>query len=307
MTVQKLKELIKNQTVSDDFLILLCSQNHFLANQYVEAIANIKNARIIPIESIYEPKQSALSLVMDFENNLNVLVAETFDERAENYGQFTNTIVICDKIDKKLEAAVADYLVKIPPLEDWCIKDCIKMLCPKLNQESVDWLYYTTLGDIYRITNEIDKLTLFDSAEHQVLLNELRCDPNTDLYVLGDSFALPRAIAQRNKANLLDFLEHIKTYRFDEKTGGVQGIVTNTLTKYIIAAYTFLPSNVNLEAEGLRSQSYYIKKELNGISKDYLLKAIEFLSGINQRLVTGQLDLSDDKFIEYVICHLMGL
>lgn len=307
MTIQELKTQIENKTLSDDFLILVCEQNHFLADQYVEAIANFRNCDIIPIESIYEPKLSTLSVVIDFETNLNVLRVDVFEERAANYGQFTSTIVICDKVDKKLEATLADYIVKIPPIEDWCIKDYVKMLCPKVNSESVDWLFSVTHGDIYRIVNEVDKLTIFDKDEHQAILNALRFDPCTDLFEAPDSFTLAKIIAQRNKAGLLEFLRHIKSYKFDNKNGGVQGIVTNILTKYVIASYIFTQSGVSLKDTGLGGQAYHVRDELKGISIPYVQKAIEFLSNVNLRLVSGQLDLPDDKFIEYIICHLMSL
>ena len=53
------------------------------------------------IESIFE-HQSALSLVFDFTEYVNVLKTETFSEFIEDYSELSDTIVVCNKVDKKI-------------------------------------------------------------------------------------------------------------------------------------------------------------------------------------------------------------
>lgn len=302
MTLQQLKNQIENNILSDDLLILVCEENHFIAQQYVEAICKYKGCDIIKINSIYEPLTSSLSLVIDYENNLNVLVTETFEERAEDYTQFSNTIVICEKIDKKLEPFLKDFIVKIPKLEDWCIKDYVKTLCPKLDQESIDWLYTMTRGDIYRILNEVDKLTLFSQDEQALVLNALRYDPNTDLYTLKDIFTFASILTQRNKVAILDYLKHSKVCTFDPIA--VVSLVLQKMRAYIYK----MPDckNLNLKELGLAGQAYYAELDLRGTPQAKLLPMIDFLSKIDLRLKSSELDMSSEELLDYVICHLFS-
>ena len=55
---------------------------------------------------------------------LSVLRVEVFDEFAE-YKDIKNVIVICDKLDKKIEKVVADFVLTMPKLVDWQVVDYI--------------------------------------------------------------------------------------------------------------------------------------------------------------------------------------
>lgn len=303
MTAAELKEKIENESLSNDFLILLCSENHFVADQYVEAIAKNAGLTLRKINSIYEPSTSALSLVIDYESSLNVLVVDTFEEFAQDYSKFLNTVVICDKIDKKIEPNVKDFVVKIPALEDWCIQDYIKLICPKFDDESALWLYKGAAGNIYRIINELDKITLFDQNEQLYIFNELRSDPETDLYYIKDIFTVATYIAQRNRGALSEYLRHIKENRFS-----ALGIVTNLLNKVKLVLYSQRGSGVNLKALGSKvsGQAYYATQELRGVSLESLGNMLEFLSNIEIRIKSGELDLTENQLIDYVITHIFA-
>ena len=92
------------------------------------------------ISSIYEPQQSSLMLLTSSSEAVNVLTVDTFDERAEDYAQFENTIVVCEQVDKSIAKSVEDYIIKFPKLEEWQLCDYAKTICPNLEDEDISWL-----------------------------------------------------------------------------------------------------------------------------------------------------------------------
>ena len=99
MTLMELKKCIETQVVPEDFIIFLCSENSFIADQYIDAICEINNLTITNIHSL-QAQTSALSLVLDQNDELNVLKVDNFDELLIDYSSLTNTVVICNKISE---------------------------------------------------------------------------------------------------------------------------------------------------------------------------------------------------------------
>ena len=75
MTLIELKKRITDNIPVEDFIIFVTPKagDTFLADAYIEELCRVKNCNTIPVESIYEPLTSALSLVIDFENNYSCL------------------------------------------------------------------------------------------------------------------------------------------------------------------------------------------------------------------------------------------
>ena len=69
---------------------------------------------------------------MPVQNTLHVVYVEEFNEFCENYEALENTIVVCNRIDKKLQKFVEDFVVEFPKLADWQIKDYMHVKCPEL-------------------------------------------------------------------------------------------------------------------------------------------------------------------------------
>jgi len=181
MTLKELKDCVTNNVVPSDFMIFIRKDNNFLASQYVQALCKLAEGGITKISSIYEPQQSSLALLTAQEGTLNILTVETFDERAENYNQFENTIVVCDQVDKSIANSVESFIIKFPELEEWQILDYAKMLCPSVAEEDLLWLIKATNNNIERILNELDKVSLFSKEEQKVIFSSIRFDPQLDL------------------------------------------------------------------------------------------------------------------------------
>ena len=296
MTLIELKKCIESQVIPNDFIIFLCSDNSFIADQYIDAICEINNLTKTNINSLQE-QTSALSLVLERTDELNVLKVDAFEEALIDYSNLTNTIVVCNSIDKKLKSLVEDYVIQIPKLADWQIKSYINKICPSLDQDEVDWLYQATNGDIYRIINEIDKLLLFPIAERKNVLSELRFNPGSDLYSLS-IFDLAEGIIRNNKPLVLDFLRH-ENLNFDLMA--IAGAMLNTVKDIILVTQNSGKTAAELGLS--KGRAWHLSNDWKGFPPARLQMLLQFLSGIDLKLKSGLLDMSKEAQIDYLITN----
>lgn len=301
MDIKKLKENILNNSLTDDFLVLVCEENFFVANQYVSKICQNRFCQETYVEELVNQENSALSLIFDFSNSLNVLKTDVFDLFYNDYSQFKNNIVICNKVDKKIESQLSDYIVKVPKLLDWQIKDFMRLTCKDLEEDEINWLYEVTSGDIYKIENELDKIKLYTGKKQREILNELKYDEYSDLYKIS-SFNLSEAILKRNMLTISEYLRHISTVEIDPFS--IIGLLISNYRKIL-----FINFNSGLNAEQLKmtpKQINAIKYYYRDISENTVVNSLKFLTSIDKQIKTGKLDLEKKELIEFIICSLLN-
>ena len=299
MKIEELKNHILKNTLPDDFLIFVCNGNSFLADQYFNGIAKSKSLEINKLNSLKD-LESASSLVIDYSSMLNILRVENFEEFAE-YEELKNVIVICDKIDKKLGKLVDNYKVEMPKLTDWQVVDYILTLCPGLDEDEAKMLYKITYGDIYRIDNEASKIAMFPRAKQKDIFMQLYYQSGSDLFAIGD-FDILNAIIANNKVFLKDLLLHRGSITLDPLA-----ISNSALLKF--KKILFVNQNSGLssfESVGIgQSEASGIRKYNNNIPLDRLASSIRFLSSIDLKLKSGQLDMTKDQLVDYIICNIV--
>ena len=300
MTLQELKTQLLEGTAPTDFMILLCKDNDFIANQYVERMCQLKHVKENRISSIYEPLASALSLVINFEENVNVLRVDKFDEKSDDYSQFENTVVICYELDKAIASAVKGYVVTIPALQDWQVKSYMKTICKGLSKDTIDWLYAASSGDIYRIINELDKLALFGPEEQIQIIEDLKNDPKSGLYP-HDDFIISNALETNKKDKLADVLLHINCIKYDPIA-----VANAMLKKLKNLALIKLDNSIKPAELGISDKAYYYIKKNANYPLDKLFNDVEFLSGLDLRLKSSELELTPDKLLDYIVCKLVA-
>ena len=298
MTLMDLKKSIEAQNIPDDFMIFLCSENSFIADQYIDAICEINNLVKTRINTLQD-QASALSLVLESTDELKVMKVDTFEEALIDYSDLKNTVDVCNKIDKKVKPLVEDYIIEITKLADWQIKSYIKLICPVLNDDELDWLYQATEGNIYKMINEVDKIKLFPVPEQRSVLDAIRFSPDSDLYSVS-IFDLADAIIRNNKPFVLDFLRH-KNINFD-----LMQIVGATLQKVKNIILVTQNSGKTASEIGINDKYMYrLRKDWNGFPESRLKALLEFLSSIDLKLKTGSLDMSKEAQIDYLIANTM--
>lgn len=299
MTLVELKKFITTGTVPHDFLIFVSKDNSFLARQYINAIGNLADGGINKISSIYEPFQSSIALLTAPEGCINVLTVETFDERAEDYSVFENTIVVCEQIDKTIIHATEDYTIKLPKLEEWQILDYAKTLCPAVEEDDLLWLIKASENSIERVINELDKVKLFDKKEQKQVFSSIRFDPKTDLYKV-DLFTIVNALVDGDLLVLYDFLRH-KNYELLEPIVLANRALTSL--KNII----LVTQNPGLTAEacGVSPAQYgKLSRKYRSLNVEAVKQKIKFLTNIDLALKSSKLEMTKEMMMNYLVANL---
>ena len=296
MTVMELKDFINNGTKPSDFMIFINKESSFLVDQYVSAIGKLADGGINKINSIYEPQQSSVALLTAVPDAINILRVETFDERAEDYDQFENTIVICEQVDKSIAKNVEKYIIKFPKLEEWQIFDYAKTLCSTLDDNDLLWLVKATNNDIDRVVNELAKVTLFDKDEQKAVFASVRFEQQSDLYV-ADLFAIVNALVEGDKRILFEFLRN---------HGDLDPVVLANRA-FASLKNILLVSQTSLSAEDCGvsvKQHGFIKNKYRSLNIDAVRQKLKFLTNFDLYLKTSKLDMNKYDMLNYLINHL---
>ena len=300
MLLSHLKEQILNNTLPDDFLIFKYQDNTFLIDQYIDNICNQKGLIKHKIESIFEINSSAADFVMNTASNLNVLYTDEFDEYMDIYPD--NTIIVCKKISDKLDGALDEQsIVEFIKLQDWHIIYYCLAECPGLDKEDCAWLCQAAGSDIYKISNVLDKIKLFDQKQHRNVLMALRYEPNTELYN-ATVYEFVDALINKDIRKLTDILEHIDNCDIE----GL-GVVKLLLNKFKLILLANKQSNLTANDLGI-SQKYFnaLGYYYKHCTPEYLKPRIEFLADINIRLAQGRLELDKKQLLTYLIYKILG-
>ena len=295
MKLMELKEFIKKEAVPSDLIIFVCPESTFLAEQYTAAICELRNHTQNSIQSLSE-LDSALSLVIGYSDYTNVLKTDVFDENYSDYSSFENVIIICNKIDKKLKSVLSDYIVEVPKLVDWQVKDYISVCCPGLDKDDISWLYEVKNNDIYAISTELDKLALFNIPEQHNVLMRLRYEPDSYLYTT-DIYKLTNAILSNDKQVLYDFLSHDTYTEIDPI--GLTGMLRYNIKNILLVTQN---SGKTLSELGI-SAGNANRYKTYGFTLPRLQQLIKFLASIDSKLKNGTLDMSKNKQLEYIILN----
>ena len=293
MELCKFKENILDGKLPTQLVVLVCPENFFIADQYINVLCNKTGKEKKIINSIFE-QDSALSLVFDYTETINVLKTETFSEVAEDYSAFENTIIICNKIDKKLESLLTDYIIKVPTLKDWQVIDYIKQVCPELDDLEAKWLYNAAGKDIYKIDSELDKITLFHQKDRKKALACLRFEKNSDLFSLS-VFELCDAIIYNRKNILVEYLRHRGTLNFEFMA--LVGALLPRVKNLLLVKY----ANKTAAELGISDGQYYYIAKDPFIPLERLQTLLNVVSNIDYQLKSGLLDIKKEAQIDYLI------
>lgn len=302
MKIEQLKEQIENKTIGNDLLVLVNEKDNFVANQYIHAIASIKNLPIKMAENVDELFMSDNVFFEETDNSLNVLQIDTFDCEREDLPLLINTIIVCKSVQDKTKQLIGEYICEIPTLTAQNIKEYIMSRCDGLSTEAVNWLYDITNGNIYRIQQEIDKLNLFNKDEQLFCLDKFIEDGLYDDLTNFNIFNLTNAIMKRDVQSVHDILAEIQN--MDVDPFGLLTILYNSFKNLIKVQLT---SNPTAESLGISPKQFSAIKYNNvgRFSTEGLNTIIEFLTNIDFRIKNG--DLPTDILIEYIITTILSI
>lgn len=301
LTLIELKNSIEQKSVGDNLVIFVYEDVPFIADQYIREISKIKEKKIQYLESIDNlGGGNDIFGMSELDDGLRVYRCKGIEVLADSIKFEENLFIITNKIkDKKIEAQFEEYIVKIPKLEGWQLKDYMYSVAEGIDRKNLDWLITASGEDIYRLENELDKFRLFVDTERKYLFNDMLLDGAFMDLSSFNVFNITNAVTSRDYETLKNALKEIKS--FDAEPLGVVTLLYNGFRKLI---QVWLAKNPTPENTGLKSGMIYaIKNQPRVFNKDQLLKSFLLLTDIDRQLKTGGIDTK--WLIDYVICRVI--
>ena len=304
-SIKLLKFSIEHNIIGPSFLVFKWSDNSFLAHQYAREIAKVRGLMIKYVDSIDDVIDS-LDDAFSFEeseDSLKVYSCQKFDIPRDT-SNLKNIIVIC-------QDTIGDgtCVYNFPKLEDWQIIAYMKKQCQGLNDNEVKWLFDITSSisknneNIFRLSNEADKIKCFSKDEQEKVFKELsNAGGYNDLSPLT-IFNFTNAILKKDKLTIMNVLEDIDSIDI-EGTGLITILHKNF--KQIIDIQ--LGKNATPESLGMSIKQFKaVEYNCGKFSQSSLIKIFEFITGLDYKLKSGQLDISNQRLIDYIVCSVMSL
>ena len=296
MKIEELKEQIINKKVNSSFKIFKYTDDKFLCYQYIEAISKILNKQINYLEDITQLE----NINDDFfgeSNSLFILSIDTLEKQLPKT-DLSNCIIICKNIKINVDESL---IIEFPKLVDWQIKDYLKVKANNLTQDKIDWLYNITNGNIYRLENEIDKISIFDKEEQPIIFEQINNDDGYSDLCPYSIFDFTNAIIKKDYNKITEIFINLE--KIDVEPYGVVTLLLKNF-KYIIN----IQQNRNCSAEQLNiSQKQFnaIKWNCGKYTNNELIKIYKFLTDFDYKLKSGYLDLSRDSLISYIVLNIV--
>ena len=305
--LRTLKAILNQGVVNNNLFIFVWEDNPFLALQYTDRISKLRN---LPLEyvdsfsSLYSDEEDLFGLSSMIES-IKVFRCDKFEcPQSFDLNRLKNTIIICKDINLDNE-----FVYRFPKLEDWEIIAYMKSQCKGLTNDEVKWLHSITSSisknneNIYRLDNEMKKLKCFDVNEQEKIFKELS---NSNGY--GDLspltiFNFTNAILKKDKMTIMNVLDDLDSIDVE----GV-GLITILHKNFKQLIDVQMGKNVTAESLGMSPKQFAaVKYNCNKFSSNTLIKIFKCLTELDYKLKSGQLELSNPRMIDYIVCSVLSL
>lgn len=305
MTIQELKTQIESGHVTDDLIIMKDSESNFISNQYIIAIAKIKNQRINYIDSpdeLLADSGSIFSTALEKSTtDLNVLKTDIFIWVDENIAKLKNLIIVVSKFqDKNLEKQFEQYIVKVPKLESWQIQDYVYSVAEGVPQKDLEWLINLCGTNRHRLQQELDKILLFGKDERKYLFTELIRDGAVDDLSSYSVFNFTNALVSKDYRQLRNIYQELD--KVDINEFGLLTILVKNFRNLIMVQLNSNPTPENTGLDG--KQLYAIKKLPRVYTPEQLVNIYQLLLDIDRLIKSGE--LPTEILIDYLVLKILS-
>lgn len=303
MKINELKDNILNNKVHDvGFLIFQYQDSDFTPLSYVSEIVKSKDAAIVLVDSLSNINNTYNDFCCE-ENIIYILKTEVFKDVC-NYKLLKNTIVICKTISKEILATASDYIVAFPKLESWQVIDYEKQLCQGLSNDILEWLYNVTNKDIYRINNELNKISIFNVNDQPAIFNELNKANNYNDLSTETIFSYLNAICKKDRVGVYRVLLDGRAVDLE-----ATGLVTMLIRDFKNIIKIQFDGNATAEKLNISSKVFAALKYncINKYSNKNLLEIFKFITDFDYNLKSGNLQFQDNRYmLDYITNKILS-
>lgn len=301
MTFEEIKKGIESNNIPNIPILFRYTDTPFVPYQYVQTISKALDKDITYLDDINKISSNSIDIFNETStnNDIRCICIDEVEMLPKSFKNETYIYIIAKSYSKEIEEQYKSNIIEIPKLENWHIKDYAYSLAEGVDTKELDWLIDICHGDIYRLTNELDKLNLFSEEQRPYLFNDMKTQGAFNDLSNKTVFDLTNAIVKKDLAQINNCLEQIKS--FDAEPLGVVTILYNQFKKLI---QVWLHPNPTEESTGLKSNVIYaIRRSPRTYSQNQLINAFIFISSIDKMLKTGNIEIS--WLIDYIICKCL--
>lgn len=293
MNVQTVKSSLEKGIWNHNSAIFKIKDSNFVAMQYIDRVAEIKNLQVEIVENISDVLSSSINL---FETTSSKLYVYECDSFTDNYSstELENIYIICKKLDEKF---YTEY-IEIPSITSDMIKDYVYTICPGVNPQKLD-VVINNVHDMYKLQSEIDKLTIFPLSQQEEIFDTclqegtITFDTNNTIYDFVNKLFSLDIRGLRNIYQIIDTI--------DINEIGLVTLLLQQIRKYIEVKFT---NNYSSTLSVSEKQFYYLKKAIP-FSGLQLIKLYKFLTNMDYLLKTGQLEVK--YWIDYIVINIFSI
>ena len=303
MDVKELKEKIENNTVGNGLIIFVYEDNDFIPNQYLKTISLNKKLNIRVVE---EPSELLSKPVLDIfglqesSNDILLYKSNSFDFNDEKLTKEVNRIVITNKISDACKKTYKDYIVNIPKLEEWQIKDYMCSILPGLDEKYIDWLMKNSNNNIYRLQQEADKLLIFTEKERNILFKKMLEDDAFIDITSNTIFNFTNSITNKDVRSLNTIYSEIENIDIEPI-----GLVTVLYKNFKDIISVQLTKNATAQSLNMNPKKFNaIRYSCGKYNAQSLNKILKTILSIDKRLKTGELPVN--LIIDYLLVNILS-
>lgn len=296
MTLEQLKHILENnQPITQKYFIFECSteSSQFVFHQYLNLYCANNNLNINFIDELTANNNVNLFTT----TNISVDVLYT-DKLTSSVIPSRITWVRCKSIDKNLLPDISEYVISIPSLENWHLKDYAYSLLPKLSQKDIDQLVKTH-DNIYMLDADINKIKVFDN--YDVVYKDIKDQIYIDLseYKIFD---LVNCFVRYDKTTLHNLLLQLDNIDID-----IFGLLTLLIRSFKHVIDIQLSKVSSPESVGVSSKQYWaIKKySCNVYTRNQLIQIYSVLTNCDFYIKSGYISAS--MLLNYLIITIMTI
>lgn len=290
MNIEEVKFDLENNNWKYNNAIFKIYDTDFIAFQYIEKIAEIQGKQIEIVDNLENISVSKNELFEVTNCKLYVFKCETFDKEIT----LKDTYIICKKVD----ISKCLNVIEIPKLTDLFIKDWLFSVCEGISQNKLEYLLTTNI-DIYSLKQFVDIITTFSLSDREVILDELLTCNQIFCETSKTVFDFATSIVNFDLNSILTIYRNIDY--IDINNIGLVTILIGQIRKFIDAKCNNVFSS---ELNMTEKQFYYLKSHCK-YSLKQLLELYEFLTDMDVKLKTGQIEPS--YWIDYIILNFAAI
>lgn len=298
MKLEELNKNIKQHKVSDSLIIFKNTDSDFIANQYITEIANQHNLTKVNINDLSEIKTSATIFDKFMPEVLYIYRTDKFTFDNVSLTNNKNIIISCNSMPKKIEALFEDYVVTVPKLETWQLKDFALTQLVSVDEPTVDWLIQICNNNIDRIALEVDRIKVFSEDDRQYIVADFNRD-----YIYGDLtqykiYDFTNAIITRNFSKVASLYNEL--INLDYSPFGLMILLYNNF-KTIIEIQT--DASATAEKYNINPRQFNaIKHNINYYTNEQLAHIFLILTGLDKEIKSGNFDTN--LVLDYLLTNI---